>query len=341
MIYRGLELHNVWDVQETGCGAILQRFPEKVRLALEKRRNFRAENCAGVEIRFCTDGWCTEIVLECLYGSGWIQVFRGPHQYASAYAEGGRTLTLHLELPEAWDSLNFGDEPVWKRNVWRIQLPPMQFAIRHVESYGSSIRPPKKEERPEKTLMAYGSSITQGCYAQNNSLSYVQYAAMRLGWDVYNFGLSGACYCEPEMAKFISKDVNWDMAFLELGVNMRGFFSEEEFGHRAKFLIEEVCVSHPDKPVVMTTIFPNIEPLCPSPTLLKEREDGYCRILRELADTLPYSNLHLVEGTQILDNLACLGADLIHPTDFGHVVMGENLFHILSGICSEQERRHS
>lgn len=327
MIYHNLELHNVEALRPYGGGVILQRFPERVRCGMEKRRNFRAADSPGVEIRFASDAYCVELVLQCLFGGGNISVFRGPHLFAVYPAAGGQTVTLHLEPNEEWKAADFGDRPVWARNLWRIQLPPAQFALCHVEDYGSPLRPPAEGERPAKTLLAYGSSITHGCYAGNNSLSYIQHAAARLGWDVRNLGLSGACYCESAMADFLA-ELSWDAAYLELGINMRPFFSAEEFQSRVEHLLVRLRESHPDKPVFLTTIYPNLETYRRGDSPLKRREEAYNRILRELACREEFG-VSLIEGTEVLDDPCCLGADLIHPNDYGHVRMGENLAAIL------------
>ena len=185
--------------------------------------------------------------------------------------------------------------------------------------------PPANAERPAKTLMAYGFSITQGCFAQNNSLSYVQYAAMRLGWDVLNFGLSGACYCERETADFLAEIEDWDAAMLEVGVNMREFFTVEEFKERAGYLVDTVCRRHPEKPVFLVTVYPNIKHFQQGDSIFMEREKGYNQFLRDVVSSGRYPELHLIEGKEILDQPDYLGADLLHPTDYGHIRMGENL----------------
>lgn len=329
MIYHNLELHNVEALEAYGDGVILHRFPERVRRGLEKRRCFRAEDSPGVEIRFVSEGPCTELVIQCIYGGGNIAVFRGSHMVSSYPAGSGQTLTLHLEPYEEWAAADFSDKPCWARSVWRVQLPPGQFALCRVCDYGYPVRPPEAGERPAKTLLAYGSSITQGCYAENNSLAYIQHAAARMGWDVRNFGLSGACCCEEAVAEFLTGIERWDAAFLEIGANMRPFFTEETFSARAQYLIDRLCMAHPERPVFLTTIYPNLESFRREKSLLGIREQRYNQILREIVKSGRYPNLSLMEGSEILDDPCYLGADLIHPSSYGHVRMGENLAAVL------------
>lgn len=333
MIYHDLELHNVRDVEESGCGAVLQRFPKKVREHLEKRRNFRAEMCAGVEIRVVTEASCMEIILKCLYGDGVITVFRGVHPMYTLMVQGGQTVTLHLEPPENWESLQMPEQERFSPFMWRIHLPAAQFAIQHVESYGQEYRPPISGESPTQTLLAYGSSITQGCFAQNNLLAYPQYAAELLGWDVLNLGLSGACYCEKEMFDFIAEE-SWDFAFLELGVNMRPFFSTEEFEQRFRYGIETLCSSHPQTPVLLTTIYPNAQRMERGETLVKKRDAEYDEVIRRYVRASNWKNLFLTEGIQISSG-SFLGTDMLHPGDLGHLAMGRNLADLCKRILCQ------
>lgn len=60
------------------------------------------------------------------------------------------------------------------------------------------------------------------------TVSYIEQAAMHLGWDVLNKGLSGSCMCEEAIAEGLAA-LDVDVLSLEIGVNMLVPFDEEAF----------------------------------------------------------------------------------------------------------------
>ena len=42
------------------------------------------------------------------------------------------------------------------------------------------------------------------------------------------------------------------------------------------------------------------------------------------------SNLYYIEGTKIMDSGSYLCYDMVHPSDYGHIRMGENLARIIT-----------
>ena len=71
--------------------------------------------------------------------------------------------------------------------------------------------------------------------------SYVYHAARAADLDVLNLGLSGSCLCEPAMADFIGSRDDYEIATLEVGVNMRNGVSPEEFRTRVSYLLDAVA----------------------------------------------------------------------------------------------------
>lgn len=218
MIEWELELHNVCETVPAFGGRILERLPGKVREKLENFRTFKAEYCAGCEIRFVSEAYVTQVTLSCLYNSGIITVYCGEATYLTRHIREGETVTLHLERPEFFDTMvtqarKHGFAPA----VWRIHLPAAKIVLQDVSAFGKKLRPPRPEEKPARTFLAYGSSITHGEQSVNNALAYVHQTARLLCADVCNLGFSGACFCEPALAEHIASRDDWDFALLELG----------------------------------------------------------------------------------------------------------------------------
>ena len=128
--------------------------------------------------------------------------------------------------------------------------------------------------------------------------------ALRLGADLINLGLSGACHVEPELSDWMASLDGWDLAVFELGINALGPLVSEEFRGRVDHLLEVFTSRHPEKPLVLLTIFPSWY----RPAFLKDpgdekRDTVFCDILRELYGKYrTRGNLHLVEGSDILDD---------------------------------------
>ncbi|MNR15996.1 hypothetical protein D3C85_1325610 [compost metagenome] len=141
--------------------------------------------------------------------------------------------------------------------------------------------------------------------------------------------MGGSCLCEPEVANFLADYSNWDIATLELGVNMRGHFTLEEFTARAYYLIEQMVSKHPNKPIFLLNIFPNSadhhhDVSHPISVANREYREAIRGIHRKLV-RLEQQHLHLLEGETILTDFSALAGDLIHPSDYGHILMGQRL----------------
>lgn len=144
--------------------------------------------------------------------------------------------------------------------------------------------------------------------------------------DIINIGLSGACQCESELADWMAARTDWDLAVIELGINMM-WIAPEEFRSRADHLLNAFVAKHPEKPVVLVTVFPSSSRFRfrKNPEG-EDRDAAFCNILRELcAVYAKKGNVHLIEGDEILDDLNGLSADYVHPRLYGHAVMGLNL----------------
>jgi lysophospholipase L1-like esterase len=157
---------------------------------------------------------------------------------------------------------------------------------------------------------------------------------MRLGVDVQNKGLSGSCHIESTAAEFIACGCEWDFATLELGVNMRATFTPEEFEKRARHIVARCTGAKPGRPVVLITIFQNAAHRLIEPDAVTGRQEAFNQILRGIARECQSRDVHIIEGADIVDDLGCLGTDLVHPSDYGHARMGENLARALSPLIA-------
>ena len=81
--------------------------------------------------------------------------------------------------------------------------------------------------------------------------------------------------------------------------------------------------------------FPPVGSLLKAPKgeVREERDAVFCSVLRELYEKYrSRGRLYLLEGSDLLEDLGALGADFVHPKNFGHAVIGLNLAEKLKAL---------
>ena len=347
MIYKNIEFFNVEEIEikDEYPGIRLHRFPKKVEVNMGwGRKSFgrwASGLTTGCEIRFVTEGDLVEISLSALEAQGEVLVYKGDFFHSKHTLKVGVVNTLVLrENPEfkKLDSKVF-QGCTFSPNVWRIIFCHNFTGVFYgINDFGYTVRPPKKLEIPNMKWMAYGSSITHGAGALTHTNSYIMQAARGLKVDVLDKGMGGSCLCENEVADFLALDCNWDFATLELGVNMRESFTPDEFEEFAHYLITTIKQNNPFKHIFLVTIYPNSlhyinddKDIC----VITQRE--FDIRLRKIYSELEDDYLHLIEGSQILKDFSYLTCDLIHPSEFGHIAMGESIAHKIKQVLFNRE----
>lgn len=343
MHHDDIQLHNVAELREPDGrdGTLLQRVPESVRVELNEGAQARMRHPAGVELRFVPEGPDpVEVTLSTIprngVAEGTVRVFWGPFQTHETFPVGERE-TIRVSLPERLTRLDpdVADGLAFDPRVCRLVLPGAHRGG-HVVYHGADgdLRPPRPEELPDRRYLAYGTSITEGEAPLAEHLTYVNQTARRLGADHINLGSCGTAYCDPAMAEHIAARDDWDVATLALSVNMVGSFSVAEFRERAAHMIDTVAGAHQDDPVAAITIYTNESDVCEG-IAEAERSEPYREALREVVAETPHDNVHLLEGPAIVDGVAGLTPDLVHPGDDAMIRMGENLAARLDDLLAE------
>ena len=343
MMDSNIEFHNTVELEPAaGGGVMLRRMPRAVRDVLSPLGRMVSQDSSGCEIRFVTEADSFRLAVStqssCLAPfepSGQdLVIFKGAYHHSTLRLEPGKINHLHITdiggltrtaflgvKPEVRDTAYF------PHKVWRVLFGRYAAAFHELDTFGYPVRPPTATERPPKRLLCYGSSITNGASPSLYSLCYAQLTARLLGMDLLNQGLSGSCWCEPEVADYLTARDDWDVMTLELGVNMRLAFSPEQFRARCRYLLERLIARHPGKPLALITIFPNAH----HPALATADSDtlrsrvAFDEALRALHAELRHPNLHLIEGADLLRDPSGLTKDLIHPGDAGHMEIARNL----------------
>lgn len=321
IIHDRIEFHNCAELTpRLGLpGLSPQRFPEAVQNAMPAEGRLHASDAAGVELRFVTDAPIIKVSLCAHEADVEVHVYRGEYGHSDHRIPAGTIKVLNLNPPPRFLEVSEHDllGGSFSPGVWRIWISRGPVSYLGIETFGHDLRPPSPEEKPARCWLAYGSSITHAWAG-----GYPHRTAQMLGIDVLNKGLSGSCLCEAEIADHFAENKSWDFATLELGINMRGRFTADEFRQRAGYLIDQLRQKRPEAPVVLITHFSNVDHYKTGPSA--EHQSAYDDFLRERAG-VDDPNLHLIEGRELLPDLNGLGCDLIHPSETGQLIIARHL----------------
>lgn len=333
MIWNDVELFNVDHFDVRSDGAIVPyRFPKNVLNAFGGEdhhvNKYVGRMTTGCEIRFVCD--FVDVILSASDEDGFVEIYRGDFFVRTERIEKGKRNRITLLKNQNIDKHDMsGLETAFNMDVWRIVFAhDFCCVICDVDAY-TPIRPPKSEEVPQNKIMAYGSSITHGACSMVFSNSYIQRAAIISKSQVLCKGMGGSCHCEQEVADYIAKE-DWDLAVLELAVNMLDWFDETQFENRVEYLLKTVL--NTGKKVLLISHFRHFRDLVGSSAETIARNNNFVDITKMLAEKYSSENLFYVDGREIVDDYTMLTSDLIHPSQFGHSVMGERIAKIIKSI---------
>ncbi|MDQ8192825.1 SGNH/GDSL hydrolase family protein [Coraliomargarita sp. SDUM461004] len=314
----------------------IARYPRDVLNQMNDGARRTGIDSCGAEIRFHTTAPTTRITLSCEHAEGEVQIFRGPFLCETVKLEKGVPTAIDLtpndRLQEATDDIL--ESGGFSTSVWRLLLGRGSFRYHFINTFGHSLRAPRPEELPSVNWLAYGSSIT------HSHLAGHPYQASRLlHWNLHAKGLSGSCHLEPAATDYFAKQIkesNLDIITAELGVNMRVWYSVEEFTQRAKYFIKTLRAAAPGKPIVLITIFTNSAHYSRDTERAGvQTQIGFDNSLRKLHADANDPDLHLIEGTELLPDFTLLNSDVLHPSPSGQALMGHLLAERLRRILPQ------
>jgi len=325
MLYdSNIEFHNVAELIDDGAGEgrLLQRIPEAIRPLLNPTAQAVASCPTHCELRYVSDAPSVEITLHSEIHHEYVRIYQGDHFQQEICLEPKETRTFKLERSPRLIEIA-APSPAFSPKVMRLHLSGTgRVRFLAAQANGGSLRPPTADEKPALTVLAYGSSITQGSNSPRMANTFLGQTALRLGVDSINLGFGGSCHCEPELGDYIAARQDWQIALLELGINMLGAkptIFDEQFRELASGILEKSS-RDPSRYVLAITLFPASHDL---PDAVRPAEP-FREILRELVSKIARPNLRLVEGIELLDWNG-LTADLCHPSDYGHTIIAERL----------------
>ncbi|GGI46577.1 hypothetical protein GCM10008018_17790 [Paenibacillus marchantiophytorum] len=339
MIYNNLAFHNVTELTPVGQGTAVQlcRIPTELRLQLHPFAHDSGLKTGGVEIRFHMITDRVTLHLEVL-NAGQLtsehtvaQVYHGTFQETSPRILGTHVTEIVIERPgELALMKQIADEErlVFAPDLVRVILPyESQIAFVRVEG---ETEPPRACSVPDKRLLVYGSSISNGASAVRPTGSYAMRTAAGLQVDLLNVSFAGGAMVDAVMADYLAALSNWHAAFIELGINMIWDVgqgrpgSPDEFRERVDYFISRVADAHPDKWIFCTDLF----------TFKGDVSQGEDRLAfrSAVADKVKQMNrskLVYIPGTDLLTRASLLTSDLIHPSEEGLMEISDRLMDII------------
>lgn len=318
-----VELFNVGYIDKNAFGYRLERYPEGLYKSLSTTGAYMAAHSCGCEIRFVMENPDSYIQITLLSESlpGDVTIMCGDYWDDFIKFKAGEMKTITIKKSNLYDTENneFFKNDAFSKRVIRIILSSSVFTICDIKTFGFDIRPPYKSELPKLTGLAYGSSITHGAGSITKSLSYVEQLARGLNSQIMNKGLGGSCLMESSIADWFA-ELSYDYMIFEAGANMYDDYNPEEIEARGKYMLKKLLESHPDKYIFMLQppmIFRQKEN---SDKFKKFSESVYNIFLSAQSDKCVY-----IENCEIQKYSSYVSSDLIHPSTFGHILMGENL----------------
>lgn len=307
----------------------VQRVPEHTRLALSAGGKKRTLDPAGVEIRFVLEEGEAEIVVSSndrLDGAFYFGDFDSWKRFTVIDRPSSVTISIPPKQRERTESVcGLPDTNArFSPRVVRMQFHGQ--GELYIHDIKGKVRPPTPEELPERCLLTYGTSITQWANASNQSLTWPAQCAWRLGTDLINLGIAGNCFTENAIADHIAERTDWDIGVFALSVNMVVVgYTLSEFESRVCYLIERVAETHPQAPLYFVSLFSYFADWGETQPEAAAGPDEFRACLQSLVSSYNNPKLHNINGKEMLDDPTGLTADMIHPSDFGMITIGERV----------------
>ncbi len=127
------------------------------------------------------------------------------------------------------------------------------------------------------------------------------------------------------MADYLAGREDWDFITCELGINMHGAVTPEDFARRVDYLVSAMTRRRPCRQLALISPFLNGNDRLIPPDLAALTVRGYEAALRRIADVNAAAGVHFMHGHDLLPDVAGLTCDLIHPSSAGHAMMAERL----------------
>lgn len=332
MIYKNVQVFNTGELLiENGILKWL-RVPQNVYDNMDGEQGKEmCRNSTGVELRFLMKGESVTLRMRSVGREGQFHVYRGSIQ------GGWEDHEVNKNVGEEFSDfvIKQSDRPhILEKISGEFDMPFSPYVIRVIFDRGyyeiadiiGDVMPPEPEMLPEKTYLAYGSSITHGSNGIDASHWWVSQVAHNIKMDCRNLGMAGSCLMEPEMVEYIASEGEkgkWNLATLELGINALSW-NEEKIIERVSNTITQIAGRNPDKPIFVISPFYNMDDYEDT-----KMSDKWRKLIKEEVAKANYDNVTYINGNDLLGDMSLISADYVHPNIYGIAQIGERLTKII------------
>ena len=333
MDHQNIRFHNVEELEPVEGGWLLRRVGAAARARISPGVQ---ENCfaTGIELRFTMPDGAVDLLLKTIpqaeaatahifFGS-----FQGGWEYSSKNI-GADVTRIHIEYPAKLATLRritAEKQLAFAPEVVRVVLPYVPVIFAGVE--GRTVLP-AADQLPQKTYLAYGSSITHGSLSLIQPDCYVFRNAQALGVDYLNLGFAGNALMEEEMANYLVSRRDWDFASVEMGINTTERVKEfplEVFEERIDRFT--AVLARDPRPVFATSFF----------RYLYEDTDRTDK-MRRIVGRYAAERLIFTDGLQLLDDETLISADGTHPDARGQEQIAARWSRIMAETLANRTAR--
>lgn len=327
MIFQNIDFHNVEEIVKDGDGYRMYRFPRALAEKMEDGAERISNMATGVELRFRIKGDKAVLRLraeaeeEAQVAYIYFGAFQGGWYISSKviHEEETRITIARPENMETMKAITGAQQLGFDPEVVRVVLP---YGCIHYLGVEGEIEAPSRADYPEKTYLAYGSSITHGSLSLAMPYSYPFRISQKADCDYINLGMAGSARLEKVFAEYLVSRKDWDFASLELGINMRHNYSEEAFEERVRDFLDILVKD--GRPVFVTNLFGFQGEL---------QEKG--QRFREIVKKYAVEPLVFTDGLELLSEPHFVSQDLVHPSLEGMEGIAEKWYRIMRERCGE------
>ena len=289
------------------------RLPNRVTADLREPLRLLERNTAGGMATFVTDSSKLRIIADISSSkpphmtdimSAGLDIYVDGSYLKSFYSSVG-TLDEEISIPKSRDTLVEVYFPLYG-NAETISFFTEADATNTVPS------------SQKKTIVYYGSSITQGCCASNPAMSFPALVSRILGVEQINLGFSGNGLGDIELAEFII-ELNVDAIVLDYWGNP----TPEIYSKTLPLFIEAIRRGHPKVPILVTSTFAN-----PGREVVQKLKDEISIATVNTFKDAGDKNIYFVDGLLNENEIDGL-IDGRHPNSYGFSLVANRLSEVI------------
>lgn len=321
---------NVAQFIETEEGRILYRYPEAVIEQLGYKESIKGKEKAKipamVEIQVLSYSKTLQIKLKALDAHMKVFCYIDDFQNGEAILNQDESRTLEFKIHDRMANLYeniYSNKPY----LWRIILGNgTRVVFQDIEVEDTY------PIEPQIPWVLYGSSISQGAGALDIVNSYAFLAKQALKIDILNKGLSGSCLLEKATVDYLAS-LSCKGYILEIGANVRGLMDNETFKQAFSYLIDTLAKKK--CPIIVISILDMFENLYKDFKEIPyhERNVEFIQTIKDKINSMNLSYIHLASSADWMKEIDGISADMLHPSNKGHLFLANGLIEELRKIC--------